>query len=92
MKYFTAQVELHQAGADDYRQLIRAMKRELFITGHEEGYTGNLTFKRKATVEIKEVIDAVLRAAASTGRRFSFTVMKDKQATPKEERNRWQLR
>lgn len=92
MKYFTAQVELHQAGADDYRQLIRAMKQELFDTGQEGSVTGNLTFRRKATVEIKDVIEGVLRAAASTGRRFSFTVMKDKQASRKEERNRWQLR
>jgi hypothetical protein len=92
MTNYTAQVELHQAGADDYQQLIRAMKRELFVTGNDLQTSGNLTFKRKASIEIKEVIEAVLSAAASTGRKFSFTVMKDKQAEKKPARDRFAWR
>lgn len=78
MTNYIARVELHQAGAEDYRQLIRAMKQERFVTGKDNSTSGNLTFKRRENIEIKEVIDAVIKAAASTGRKFSFTVMKDK--------------
>lgn len=88
MTTFIASVELHQAGAAEYRQLIRAMKKELFVTGKHPSTSGHLTFKRKAAVEIKEVIEAVLRAAASTGKKFSFTVMKDKRADKKTAGNR----
>ncbi|WP_276482751.1 hypothetical protein [Paraflavitalea pollutisoli] len=76
MNYFTARVELHQAGAADYRHLIRAMKKELFIPRNEMAQSGNITFRRRTAGEIREVIDALLRAAASTGRKFSFSVMK----------------
>lgn len=76
MNYFTARVELHQAGAADYRHLIRAMKKELFVPRYEAALSGNITFRRRTAEEIAAVIDAVLRAAASTGRKFSFSVMK----------------
>ncbi|NII26966.1 hypothetical protein HB364_17885 [Pseudoflavitalea sp. X16] len=78
MTNFTTRVELHQASAADYRQLILAMKKESFVTGNDKQTSGILTFKRRANVEIKEVIDAVVRAASTTGKKFSFTVMKDK--------------
>lgn len=78
MTNFTTHVELQQASAADYRQLILAMKKESFIAEKEQELSGNLTFKRRANLEIKEVIDAVVRAASTTGKKFSFTVMKDK--------------
>lgn len=78
MTHFIASVELQQAGAEDYRQLILAMKKRSFIEDKNNKTSGNLTFRRQAKTEIKEVIDAVLNAAASTGKKFSFTVMKDK--------------
>ena len=78
MTNFIASVELQQAGAEDYRQLILAMKKRSFIEDKNNKTSGNLTFRRQAKTEIKEVIDAVLNAAASTGKKFSFTVMKDK--------------
>lgn len=80
MTNYTTRVELHQASAEDYRQLIRAMKKEAFITGKDGAVTGPVTFKKRGKVEMREVINAVVKAAASTGRKFSFTVMKDKPA------------
>lgn len=87
MTNYTTRIELHQAGAEDYRLLIQAMKKASFIAGKDNPPSGNLTFKRKANIEIKEVIDAVVKAAASTGKKFSFTVMKDKQ-TDRSENNK----
>lgn len=80
MNYFTAQVALHEASVAEYRQLIRAMKKELFVTRIREAHSGYVTFRRKTAEEIAAVIDGVLRAASTTGRKFSFSVMKDKQA------------
>lgn len=75
---FTTRVELHQANEDDYRLLSNKLKKAAFIAAKGNGNVGNLTFRKKANVEIKEVIDAVINAAAATGKKFSFTVMKDK--------------
>jgi len=86
MTNFIASVELQQAGAEDYKQLILAMKKRSFIEDKNNKTSGNLTFRRQAKIEIKEVIDAVLNAAASTGKKFSFTVMKDKAADNKANR------
>jgi hypothetical protein len=80
MTNFIASVELQQAGAEDYKQLILAMKKKSFIADKNNKASGNLTFRRQANIDIKEVIDMVLNAASSTGRKFSFTVMKDKYA------------
>lgn len=87
MTNYTTRVELHQAGADDYRILIQAMKKGSFIADKGNQTSGNLTFKRRANIEIKAVIDAVIKAASSTGKKFSFTVMKDKQ-THRSENNK----
>jgi hypothetical protein len=75
---FTTRVELHQANEDDYRLLNNKLKKAAFIAAKGNGNTGNLTFRKKGNVEIKVVIDAVINAAAATGKKFSFTVMKDK--------------
>jgi hypothetical protein len=79
MTNYTTRVELHQAGAEDYRILIQALKKGSFIADKNNPTSGNLTFRRRANVEIKTVIDTVVKAASSTGKKFSFTVMKDKQ-------------
>lgn len=79
MTNYTTRVELHQASVEDYRLLIQALKKGSFIADKNNPTSGNLTFKRRGNIEIKAVIDAVIKAASSTGKKFSFTVMKDKQ-------------
>ena len=78
MTNYTTRIELHQAGAEDYRKLNNALKKESFMADKNNKTSGNLTFRLRANMDIKAVIDTVLKAASSTGKKYSFTVMKDK--------------
>jgi hypothetical protein len=91
MTNYTTRVELHQAVEEDYRQLTLAMKNESFIADKSNKTSGSLTFRRQAGLDIKEVINAVQKAASSTGKKFSFTVMKDKSLDKQENRKRLTL-
>lgn len=92
MNTFTARVELHNANPDDYTGLYTEMQKESFVAaGSAKAQTGNVEFKIKNRISINEVIDAVVRAASKTGKKFSFTVMKDKNLDKLESRMRYHL-
>jgi hypothetical protein len=88
MTTFTARVELLNAGPKDYDQLQSEMKKETFAAGNKAS-DGHVEFKCKDKDSIREVIDSVLRAASKTGKKFTFTVMKDKQIEKTETRMRF---
>jgi len=89
MMTFTARVELHSANSTDYKHLLTEMQKEAFVSRSKQGQEGNVEFKSKTHESIREAIDAVLRAASKTGRKFSFTVMKDKNLEKLESRLRY---
>jgi uncharacterized protein YajQ (UPF0234 family) len=89
MTTFTARVELHSATPTDYKNLYTEMQKETFIAASKQVQEGNVEFKYKSQDSIQQVIDAVLRAAARTGKKFSFTVMKDKNVEKLESRLRY---
>ena len=92
MNTFTARVELHNANSDDYTSLYTEMQKESFVAANSANpQAGNVEFKIKNRISINEVIDAVVRAAHKTGRKFSFTVMKDKNLDKLESRMRYHL-
>ncbi|WP_207510646.1 hypothetical protein [Longitalea luteola] len=91
MNTFTARVELHSANPTDYSNLYNEMQKESFVVAGEKVETGNVEFKSKDKISIRDVIDAVVRAASKTGRKFSFTVMKDKNLDKMESRMRYHL-
>jgi hypothetical protein len=91
MNSFTARVELHSANPNDYTRLYSEMEKESFIAAGAKAETGNIEFKSKNRISISEVIDAVVRAASKTGKKFSFTVMKDKNLDKLESRMRYHL-
>jgi hypothetical protein len=88
MTTFTARVELLNASPKDYDLLQTEMKKETFAAGNKAS-DGHVEFKCKDKGSIREVIDAVLRAASKTGRKFTFTVMKDKQIEKAENKLRY---
>jgi hypothetical protein len=88
MTTFTARVELLNAGPKDYDRLQSEMKKETFAVGNKAS-DNHSEFKCKDKGSIREVIDAVLRAASKTGKKFTFTVMKDKQIEKVENRVRY---
>jgi hypothetical protein len=91
MNTFTARVELHNANPDDYTRLYTEMQKESFVAAGAKAQAGNIEFKIKNKISINEVIDAVVRSASKTGRKFSFTVMKDKNLDKLESRMRYHL-
>ncbi len=91
MNTFTARVELQNANPDDYTRLYAEMQKESFVAAGAKAQTGNVEFKIKNRISINDVIDAVVRCASKTGRKFSFTVMKDKNLDKLESRMRYHL-
>jgi hypothetical protein len=92
MNTFTARVELHNANPDDYTRLYTEMQKESFVAaGGAKAQAGNVEFKIKNRISINDVIDAVVRSASKTGKKFSFTVMKDKNLDKLESRMRYHL-
>jgi hypothetical protein len=91
MNTFTARVELHSANPNDYTRLYTEMQKESLVAAGARAESGNIEFKSKEKISIKEVIDAVVRAASKTGKKFSFTVMKDKNLDKLESRMRYHL-
>ena len=91
MTTFTARVELQEANPGDYKKLQTEMQREDFTAAggnHESGY---VEFSCRNKASIREVIDATVRAASKTGKKFSFTVMKDKNLDKLESKMRYHL-
>jgi len=91
MSTFTARVELHNANPTDYKKLYAEMQQESLVAAGEKAESGNIEFRSKERISIREVIDAVVRAASKTGKKFSFTVMKDKNLEKLESRMRYHL-
>lgn len=91
MNTFTARVELHSANPNDYTRLYTEMQKESLVAAGARAESGNIEFKSKEKISIREVIDAVVRAASKTGKKFSFTVMKDKNLDKLESRMRYHL-
>ena len=91
MSTFTARVELHSANPNDYNNLYNEMQKESLIAAGDKVESGNVEFKSKEKISIREVIDAVVRAASKTGKKFSFTVMKDKNLEKLERKMRYHL-
>ena len=91
MNTFTARVELHSANPNDYNNLYTEMQKEALVASGARAESGNVEFKCKDKLSIKDVIDAVVRAASKTGKKFSFTVMKDKNLDKLESRMRYHL-
>jgi hypothetical protein len=91
MNTFTARVELQNANPDDYTRLYTEMQKESFVATGAKAQAGNVEFKIKNRISINDVIDAVVRSASKTGKKFSFTVMKDKNLDKLESRMRYHL-
>jgi hypothetical protein len=91
MNTFTARVELHSANPNDYTRLYTEMQKESLVAAGARVESGSVEFKSKEKISIREVIDAVARAASKTGKKFSFTVIKDKNLDKLESRMRYHL-
>ncbi|HTL06997.1 MAG TPA: hypothetical protein VL307_02030 [Chitinophagaceae bacterium] len=85
MPSFTTRVELQSASQQDYQTLQEEMKKAAFkhvkkTSAARPSLAAPLEFNRNGNITLLEVTNATARAARKTGRRYSFTVIKEKKA------------
>lgn len=85
MSKFTANVTLFDASVSDYVQLRETLGKKLYVAARSK--QDEASFVRTGNVGIQEVTDDILRAATQTGRRYSFTIIRNKPLTEKEYRH-----
>lgn len=83
MARFTTTIQLHNAEESDYNVLHAGLAKASFKGGKSSPQEvnklpGRREYTRGGNVTIQQVTDAVLKAAASTGKQYSFTIVRDK--------------
>jgi hypothetical protein len=84
MTKFIAQISLQDASEKDYKSLQRELEREAFagtkaLSGKRtRNFLKEREYTKRGNITMIEVTDAVLRAASKTGKKYSFTIIKDK--------------
>lgn len=83
MARFITTIQLHNADEKDYKTLHAELKKESFtesnrISGKNK-VEGKEEFNREGNnITLQDVTDAVLRAASKTGKKYSFTIIRNK--------------
>ena len=82
MPSFITRIELQAASQKDYQKLEEEMKKAAFkdVTKNSRLHAIDtpLEFNRNGNYTLLEVTDAAAKAARKTGRRYSFTVIKER--------------
>ncbi|MET0395019.1 MAG: hypothetical protein ABW019_17875, partial [Chitinophagaceae bacterium] len=84
MARFTTTIQLHNADESDYTLLDTVLAKSSFrgVRKKKPGQADNLPDKREynrdGNVTIQDVTDAVVKAAAGTGKKYSFTIIRNK--------------
>lgn len=83
MPRFITTIELHDADKADYERLNNELERKSFRSNMSFGKQTEIAvqkreYNREGNITIQEVTDAVVRAAAKTGKRYSFTIIRNK--------------
>jgi len=88
MRNYITRVQLRHAESTDFEKLDREMEKEAFFPAKNKKATGKeLTLRSneynyQGKNSLQEVTAAVYRAAKSTGKEYTFTVIKDKTPFP----------
>ncbi len=82
MVKFVTLIQLHAANENDYARLHREMEKESFtITNNYKARPNTILnaeeYKRNGET-LKDINDAVFRAAGRIGKKYAFTVRKEK--------------
>jgi hypothetical protein len=84
MAKFITSIKLQEATEKDYAILSQELKKYLFYpvskntSGKSTGSTSSLVFNSADDKSLLDTTTAVSRAASTTGKKFSFTVIKEK--------------
>lgn len=87
MARYITRVQLKDAEQDDLELLDKELKRESFTrvkrirsSGKEPDPAAPREYNRKGNISLQEVTAAVYKAASLTGKKYSFTVMRERSA------------
>ncbi|MFT3750396.1 MAG: hypothetical protein QM768_18925 [Agriterribacter sp.] len=87
MPLYRTNIELHQAATDDYILLDKELRSQQFSPENKQQIADNgkpeknylrIRYLREGNLALQEVVDDVKRAASKTGKKFSFTVLKNR--------------
>jgi len=87
MPLYRTNIELHHAAKEDYSLLDRELKLHHFFRERKPGITADGKNKktllqtgyfREGNLALQDVVNEVKTAAHKTGKKFSFTVLKNK--------------
>lgn len=84
MAKFITSIKLQEATERDYAKLSQELKKYLFSPSGKSGSgklmdsAASVTFNSSDNKSLLDTTTAVSRAAATTGRKFSFTVIREK--------------
>lgn len=81
MARFITTIELHNADEKDYKTLNIELKKEYFTESKAKSkkiQPGKEEYNREGNITLQDVTGAVLRAAGKTGKKYSFTIIRNK--------------
>jgi hypothetical protein len=84
MAKFITSIKLQEATERDYAKLSQELKKYLFSPAGKSGSgkptesTASVTYNSTDNKSLLDTTKAISRAAANTGRKFSFTVIREK--------------
>jgi hypothetical protein len=84
MAKFTTRIQLQEADEKDYINLQNELQQRSIKTTRKPlaksnvHVTANGEYNLEGNVTIQEVTDVVLKAAAKTGKKYSFTIIRNK--------------
>jgi hypothetical protein len=84
MAKFITSIKLQEATERDYAKLSQELKKYLFSPSGKSGSgkpmesTSSVTYNSTDNKSLLDTTTAISRAAATTGRKFSFTVIREK--------------
>lgn len=83
MARFITTIQLHNADETDYKKLHTELEKASFRGQKHPGKqrdvpAGRREYNREGNVTLQQVTDAVLKAAIKTGKKYSFTIIRNK--------------
>jgi hypothetical protein len=85
MAKYTATIQLHDAGSKDFETLNAELAKESFVEDKRSSDKmkkdlSRKEYSREGNISLQEVNASIFKAASRTGKKYSFTVLRNKHA------------
>lgn len=78
MARFITTIQLHDADEKDYKNLDNELKKKSFIETKHYRNPRKEEYNKEGNISIQDVTAAVVSAAKRTGKKYSFTIIRNK--------------